>query len=75
MPLRAALSGYWRTIQGDLCPWLEEELGPLSERVNGRLKDDFGARKVRVRGPDKGLCHLMFGVLAFTVEQLMRLAT
>ena len=23
------------------------------ERVNGRLKDDFGARTVRVRGPDK----------------------
>lgn len=45
------------------------------ERVNGRLKDDFGARTVRVRGPDKVLCHLMFGVLALTVEQLMRLAT
>jgi hypothetical protein len=30
---------------------------------------------VRVRGPDKVLCHLMFGVLALTVEQLMRLAT
>ena len=45
------------------------------ERVNGRLKDDFGARMVRVRGPDKVLCHLMFGVLALTVEQLMRLAT
>ena len=25
------------------------------ERVNGRLKDDFGARTVRVRGPDKVL--------------------
>ena len=45
------------------------------ERVNGRLKDDFGARMVRVRGPDKVLCHLMFGVLTLTVEQLMRLAT
>ena len=32
MPLRATLSGYWRTIQGELFPWLEEELGPLSER-------------------------------------------
>ena len=31
------------------------------ERVNGRLKDEFGARQVRVRGHSKVLCHLMFG--------------
>ena len=43
------------------------------ERVNGRLKDEFGGRHVRVRGPDKVMCHLMFGILALTVEQLMRL--
>ena len=42
------------------------------ERVNGRLKDEFGARQVRVRG-GKVLCHLMFGVLALTVDQLLRL--
>ena len=30
------------------------------ERVNGRLKDEFGARQVRVRGHSKVLCHLMF---------------
>jgi hypothetical protein len=30
---------------------------------------------VRVRGPDKVMCHLMFGVLSFTVLQLVRLAT
>jgi len=45
------------------------------ERVNGRLKDDFGADMVRVRGHDKVMCHLMFGVLALTVEQLFRLVT
>ncbi len=43
------------------------------ERVNSRLKDDFGGRQVRVRGPAKVLCHLMFGLLALTVEQLLRL--
>ena len=42
------------------------------ERVNGRLKDEFGARQVRVRGHSKVLCHLMFGVLALTVDQLLR---
>ena len=45
------------------------------ERVNGRLKDEFGARQVRVRGHRKVLCHLMFGVLALTVDQLLRLVT
>ena len=43
------------------------------ERVNGRLKDDFEGRQVRVRGHAKVLCHLMFGMLALTVEQLVRL--
>ena len=43
------------------------------ERVNGRLKDEFGGRYVRVRGHSKVYCHLMFGILALTVDQLMRL--
>ncbi len=44
-----------------------------SERVNARLKDDFGGRHVRVRGAAKVSCHLMFGILALTVEHLQRL--
>ena len=43
------------------------------ERVNGRLKDEFGARHIRVRGHGKVLCHLMFGIVALTVDQLLRL--
>ena len=42
------------------------------ERVNGRIKDDFGARMVRVQGPAKVMTHLMFGIVVLTVEQLMR---
>ena len=45
------------------------------ERVNGRLKDEFGGRHVRVRGAAKVMCHCMFGVLALTVDQLVRLVT
>lgn len=41
------------------------------ERVNGRLKDEFGGRMVRVRGHAKVMCHLMFGILALTANQLM----
>jgi hypothetical protein len=42
------------------------------ERVNGRLKDEFGGRVVRVKGNKKVMCHLMFGIVALTVDQLMK---
>jgi len=45
------------------------------ERVNGRLKDEFGGRVVRVRGPEKVMCHLMFGILALTADQLLKIVT
>ena len=45
----------------------------IVERVNGRLKDEFGGRYVRVRGAVKVMAHLMFGVLALTVDELRRL--
>jgi hypothetical protein len=45
----------------------------MSERVNGRLKDEFGANHLRVRGAAKVMAHLMFGVLALTVDQWMRM--
>lgn len=46
-----------------------------AERVNSRFKDDFGGRKVRVRGAVKVMCHLMFGILALAADQLMKLIT
>jgi len=45
----------------------------MIERVYSRLKDEFGARSIRVRGASKIMAHLMFGVLALTVDQLLRL--
>jgi hypothetical protein len=45
------------------------------ERVNGRLKDEFGGRMVRVRGHAKVMCHLMFGILALTADQLLSFVT
>ena len=45
------------------------------ERVNGRLKDEFGGRMIRVRGCAKVMTHLMFGILALTVDQLFRFIT
>ena len=43
------------------------------ERANARLKDEFGGRNLRVRGASKAFCHLMFGVLVLTADQLLRL--
>jgi len=45
------------------------------ERVNGRLKDEFGGKMVRVRGGAKVMAHLMFGILALTADQLLRFVT
>ena len=44
----------------------------MVERINARLKDEFGGRFVRVRGAIKVKCHLMFGMLALTVDQILR---
>lgn len=46
----------------------------MVERVYARLKDEFGGRHMRVRGPAKVMAHLMFGVLALTADQWLRLA-
>ena len=42
------------------------------ERVNARLKDEFGGRHVRVRGHAKVFAHIMFGILALAIDQLQR---
>jgi hypothetical protein len=44
------------------------------ERVYARLKDEFGGNFVRVRGWAKVMAHLMFGVLALTADQILRMA-
>jgi len=44
------------------------------ERVFSRLKDQYGACNVRVRGAVKVMAHLMFGVLALTADQVLRWA-
>jgi hypothetical protein len=43
------------------------------ERFNSRIKEEFGARNVMVRGARKVKLHLMFGVVALFADQLMKL--
>lgn len=45
----------------------------VAERMNARLKDEFGGRMIFVRGALKIKAHLMFGIIALTVDQLIRL--
>jgi hypothetical protein len=45
------------------------------ERVNARLKDEFGGRMVRVRGNAKAMCHPMFGIVALAADRILRLIT
>ncbi len=44
------------------------------ERAYGRLKNEFGAEMVMVKGSAKVFAHLMFGVLALAANQLLKLA-
>ena len=45
----------------------------VAERSNARLKDEFGGTIIMVKGSIKVMGHLMFGVLALSADQLMRL--
>ena len=44
-----------------------------AERVNSNLKDNHGGNSVRVRGHEKVMAHLMFGIIAVTANQLFNL--
>jgi hypothetical protein len=46
-----------------------------AERGNSRLKDDFGARHLRVRGHAKAHLHVMFGILALFADQWLKFAS
>jgi hypothetical protein len=45
----------------------------MVERMNARLKNEFGGNQIRVRGAVKVMAHLMFGIVALTVDQWLRL--
>ena len=67
---------YPDTPAPEMC-WAKQERykeRSMSERVNARLKDEFGASQIRVRGAAKVMAHLMFGVLVLTVDQWVRMA-
>ena len=57
--------------------WTEEQkqrfkIRTIVEQQNGRLKDEFGGRIIYVRGAAKVMAHLMFGIIALTVDEILR---
>jgi hypothetical protein len=60
-------------LRAEEMSWAEQDRfaeRTMVERVFSRLKDQFGARLIRVRGARKIMAHLRFGVFALTVDQL-----
>jgi transposase len=80
LPLRKNSRSWKRVIEKELraeeMTWAEQDRfreRTMVERVFSRLKDEFGFRSIRVRGAAKVMAHLMFGVVALTVDQLLKL--
>jgi hypothetical protein len=81
VPLRKNSRSWTKVIDKELraeeMTWAERDRyrqRTMVERVFSRLKDEFGFRSLRVRGASKIMAHLMFGVLALTVDQLLKLS-
>jgi hypothetical protein len=43
------------------------------ERTNARLKEEVGGDSVMIKGADKVMSHLVFGLLVLSANPLMRL--
>jgi len=44
-----------------------------AERINSNLKDNYGGTKIRVKGAEKVMTHLMLGITVIAAVQLFRL--
>jgi transposase len=63
----------WETLNLKPAEMVRYEIRTTVERVFSRLKGEFGANFVRVRGIGKVSAHLMFGVLVLAADQLLRI--
>lgn len=62
-----------KTLQWSYPEQIRYQQRTSAERVNSRLKDDFGGRMLRVKGAVKVGCHLMFGILALSADTIMNM--
>lgn len=63
----------WKTLNWKPSDMVRYEKRTVVERSFSRLKEEFGARFVKVRGHAKVLTHLMFGILVLAADQLLRI--
>jgi len=63
----------WHTLNWKPAEMVRFEKRTTIERSFARLKEEFGAKFVRVRGCAKVFTHLMFGVLVLAVDQLLKI--
>lgn len=64
--------GYCNVVSTPVKRWRLRER-PTVERVNRRLKDEFGGCRILIRGHVKMMAHLMFGIGEPSVGRLVRL--
>lgn len=63
-------------VRAEEMTWAEQDRfreRTMVERVFSRLKEEFGARTIRFRGAPKIMAHLLFGLVALTVDQWLKL--
>ena len=63
----------WRILKWKPVEMERYEKRRQIESTFGRLKEEYGGRNVRVRGHAKVYTHLMLGILALTIDQLLRI--
>lgn len=59
-------------IEFDKTTKLRYNIRAIAEKTNARLKDEFTANDIWVKRHQKVDCHIMFAILALSVDQLMR---
>lgn len=65
----------WKTLNWKPSDMIRYEKRTVVERSFSRLKDEFGASFVRVRGSAKVCTHLMFSILILAADQLLKIGS
>jgi hypothetical protein len=63
----------WNTLDWKPADMVRYEKRTVVERSFSRLKGEFGANFVKVRGSAKVCAHLMFGILVLAADQLLKI--
>ena len=63
----------WKTLNWKPSDMIRYEKRTVVERSFSRLKDEFGASFVRVKGPAKVWAHLMCSILILAADQLLKI--